>query len=57
MMENFDDFDEWVAICQSFPYRSLSLNVSPLKPTVNSSKFLPVKFLRYTVDNKEHKVP
>ena len=36
MVENFD---EWLAICQIFPYKPLSLNVSPLKPTINLSKF------------------
>ena len=39
MVENFDKFDEWLAIRQSFPYKSLSLNVSPMKPTINLSKF------------------
>ena len=42
--ETFDDFDEWLVICQSFPYKPLSLNVSPLKPTINLSKFFLVKF-------------
>ena len=56
MVENFD---EWLAICQNFPYQPLSLNVSPLKPTINSSqsfarqtfvlKFLPIKLLHYIV--------
>ena len=40
-MENFDQFDEWLAFCQSFPYKPLSLNVSPLKHTINLSKFFP----------------
>ena len=35
MVENFD---EWLAIWQSFPYKPLSLNVSPLKPTINLSR-------------------
>ena len=38
MVENFDEFDEWLAICQSFPYQPLSLNVFPLKSTINSSQ-------------------
>ena len=32
-----------------FPYKPLSLNVSPLKPMINSSKFFPVKLLHYMV--------
>ena len=39
MVENFDEFDEWLAICQSFPYKPSSLNTSLLKPTSYSSKF------------------
>ena len=48
MVENFD---EWLVICQFFPYKplSLSLNVSLMKPTINSSKCFTVKCLRYTV--------
>ena len=34
-----ENFDEWLVIPQSFPYKPLSLNVSPRKPTINSSKF------------------
>ena len=58
-VENFDEFDEWLAIRQSFPYKPLSLNVSSLKTTINLSKFYssndsfvkvsPIKLLRYTV--------
>ena len=29
-------FDEWLAIHQVFPYKPLSLNVSPLKPNPRS---------------------
>ena len=36
--------DEWLAICQSFPCKPLSLNVSPLEPMINSSKFYLSKF-------------
>ena len=42
---NFDDiFDEWLVIRQSLPYKPLSLNVSPMKPTINSSKFYSSNF-------------
>ena len=33
MVENFDKFDEWLAIRQSFQ-TFISLNVSPLKATI-----------------------
>ena len=41
IVQKFDggNFDKWLAICQSFPYKPLSLNVSPLKPMINLSKF------------------
>ena len=42
--ENFDEFDEWLVIRQSFPYKPLSLNVSSLKATINSSKFYSSNF-------------
>ena len=35
MVEKFDEFNEWLAIHQNFPYKPLSFNVSPLKPTIN----------------------
>ena len=48
MVENFD---KWLTIHQSFPYKPLSLNVSPMKTTINDSlvKVLPVKHLCFTV--------
>ena len=58
MVENFD---EWLAIHQNFTCKPLSLNVSPLKPMINLSRFtrqnfvndsfvtvLPIKLLCYT---------
>ena len=47
MVENFD---EWLAIRKSFPYKPLSLNISPLNAIINSSKFSPIKLLCYTVE-------
>ena len=46
MVENFD---EWLVICQFFPYKplSLSLNVSLMKPTINSSVFHCQMFTLY----------
>ena len=42
-----ENLDEWLAIHKSFPYKPLSLNVSPLKPTINLSKlFIRQSFLR-----------
>ena len=41
MVENFDKFDKWQTICQSFPYY---LNVSFMKPTINLSKFCSSKY-------------
>ena len=38
MVENFDEFNERIAIYQTFSYQP-SFNVSPLKPTISSSKF------------------
>ena len=63
MVENFDEFDERLAIRQNFSYQSSSLNASPLKPTSNSSKFcewficqsFPLSnfcTIRYTILNK-----
>ena len=40
-----ENLDEWLAIHKSFPYKPLSLNVSPLKPTINSSKL----FIRQSI--------
>ena len=37
-VENFDEFDEWPVIHQNLP-TILFLNVFPMKPMVNSSKF------------------
>ena len=51
MVENFDEFDKWLAIRQSSPYKSLSLNVSPLKPTINLSKFSCQPFVLYGIDS------
>ena len=50
-VEDFDEFNEWLAIRQSFPYKPLSLNVSPLKPTNNLSQFSLSKFcaIRYVL--------
>ena len=36
--------NEWLAIRQTFPYKPLSLNVSPMKPTINLSKFYSSNF-------------
>ena len=46
MVENFDKFDEWLAIHQSFTCKPLSLNISPLFEThYQFVKVLLVKFL------------
>ena len=42
---NGGKLDEWLAICQNFPYRSSSLNASPLKPISNLLKFCLPKFV------------
>ena len=34
MVEKSDKFDEWQAICQSFPFQSFSCNTSPMKATI-----------------------
>ena len=36
---NFDEFDEWRAICQSFPFQCFPVNTFPMKATINLSKF------------------
>ena len=36
---NLDEFYEWLATHQIFPYKPLFLNVSPLKPMINLSSF------------------
>ena len=57
-VENFDKFDEWQlqAICQCFSLLIFSFECSPMKPTINLSKFracpirqkfFPVKHLLY----------
>ena len=47
--QKFDGGKLSSGVRQSFSYKSLSLNVSPMKPTINSSKFFPVKLLYCTV--------
>ena len=44
MVENFDKFDKWLVICQSFPTKLFYLNVSPMKPTINLLKFCLSKY-------------
>ena len=52
MVENFD---EWLAIRQSFPYKPLSLNVSLLKPTCQFVKVFPHKtFVLYGIQFREY---
>ena len=43
--QNFksDEFDEWLAIRQSFPFQPFLVNTFPMKPTINSSKFCSSK--------------
>ena len=46
MVENYDEFDEWLASRQSFPYQPLSLNVSSLKAMIDQFvKVLLIKLL------------
>ena len=40
-------FDEWLTIHQVLPYKLLSLNVSPLKPTINCQSFTCQTFVLY----------
>ena len=47
MVEKSNQFDEWLAICQNFPYQYYSLNVLPVKPIINSPKFCSPKFHLY----------
>ena len=44
-MEKSDEFDEWQAIRQSFPFQSFVCNTSPMKATINSLKFCSPNFL------------
>ena len=39
------NFDEWQAIRQSFPFQSFPCNTSPMKATINLSKFCSSNFL------------
>ena len=40
-----EKFDEWRAICQSFPFQSFPVNAFPMKAKINSSKLYSSKFL------------
>ena len=44
-VEKSDEFDEWRAIHQSFPFQSFPCNTSPMKATINLSKFCSSNFL------------
>ena len=44
MVENFDEFDKWLAICQTFSYQSSSV-IASLKPTRNCQSFAHQSFV------------
>lgn len=45
MVKKSDEFDEWPAICQNFPFQPFPCNAFPVKPTINSSKYCSSNFL------------